>query len=141
MTFKTSVTKLKTINRSWHLVDLKDEVLGRAAVKIATLLQGKNKPYFTPSLDCGDFVVAINAKNIKLTGNKAAQKEYFSHSGYPKGAKVTPFAKRLATDPRKIIETAVSGMLPKNKLRVPRLRRLKVFAGGEHIYQDKFKSS
>ncbi|MBI2009809.1 MAG: 50S ribosomal protein L13, partial [Candidatus Chisholmbacteria bacterium] len=119
MPFKTTVTKLKTINRSWHLVDLKDQILGRAAVNIATLLQGKNKPYFTPHLDCGDYVVAINAQDIKLTGNKALKKEYFSHSGYPKGAKVVPFRKRLEKNPQKIIATAVSGMLPKNKLRSP----------------------
>lgn len=138
MNTKTFSPTPKDITRQWHLIDLKDQPLGRIAVRIATLLQGKQKTYFTAHLDCGDYVVAINAKLIKLTGRKMLKKTYFRHSGYPGGARITPVAEVLDKHPHKVIETAVEGMLPKNKLRTPRIRRLKVFAGPEHKYQDKF---
>lgn len=138
-TQKTYFPKPKDISRHWHLVDLEDKVLGRIATEIATTLQGKNKPYYAPHLDCGDYVVAINAKAIKVTGRKSSDKMYFRHSGFPGGARQTSFNKQLDKNPRKIIELAVNGMLPKNKLRTPRLRRLKVFADNKHTYQDKFK--
>ncbi len=134
----TSSTKPNMIKHNWHLIDLNGQILGRIAVNIAILLQGKNKPYFVSHLDCGDYVVAVNAKAIKLTGRKLVQKSYFRHSGFPGGARVTPISEVLAKNPAKVIETAVTGMLPKNKLRQPRLNRLKVFAGAEHPYQDKF---
>lgn len=134
----TFSTKPKDIKHNWQVVDLKNQPLGRAAVKIATLLLGKNKPYYVTHLDCGDYVVAINASDIKLTGRKAMHKTYFRHSGYPGGARMTKVAEVLAKNPAKVIETAVLGMLPKNKLRQPRLKRLKIFAGSDHKYQDKF---
>jgi large subunit ribosomal protein L13 len=139
MTQKTHSLKAKDIHRHWHLIDLKGKILGRAASQIALKLQGKHKPYFTPHLDCGDYVVAINAQDIKVTGRKAKQKTYFRHSGYPGGAKHIPFERMMNQDPRQVIKLAVTGMLPKNKLRQPRLKRLKIFADNNHPYKDKIK--
>jgi len=136
---KTKVTKKSEIKRTWHLVDAANEVLGRLANKIATFLIGKNKPYFTSNLDCGDYVVVINAERIKVTGKKSAQKKYYRHSGYPGGFRATTFSEQMAKDPRKIIAHAVSGMLPKNKLRDERLRRLKIFVGNKHPFASNIK--
>lgn len=136
---KTTVTKAKHITRAWHLVNLKGQILGRVATNIAQKLIGKSKPNFSPHLDNGDYVVAVNAADIKVTGKKLDQKIYFRHSGYPGGAKQRTLKQQLDRDPKKVIELAVSGMLPKNKLRQPRLRRLKVFTGSEHSYADKFR--
>ena len=136
----TKTTKAKEIKREWHLIDAKDKVLGRLATKIAQLLMGKNKPYFTHHLDCGDYVVVINAKEVKVTGKKEKQKIYYHHSGYPGGLKETPLWMLREKHPERIIINAVSGMLPKNKLRAGRLTRLKVQPGGEHPYKDKFKT-
>lgn len=136
---KTYSPKAKEIKRTWHLVDLKDQILGRTATQIATLLIGKGKPYFTSHLDCGDYVVAINAAQVKVTGRKKNQKLYYRHSGYPGGFKEIPFQKQLLKDPAKIITHAVAGMLPKNKLREKRLTRLRVYSDAKHPYQDKFK--
>jgi large subunit ribosomal protein L13 len=119
-------------HRRWILIDAKDAVLGRLATKAANLLRGKTKRYFTPSVDCGDFVVVTNAKHIKLTGNKENQKFYFKHSGYPKGAKVIPFKQQMEKDPRKVISMAVKRMLPETLLRQHQMRRLKVYAGDTH---------
>ena len=138
---KTYTPKIKDIIRSWHLVDLSGQVLGRAASKIAQILQGKHKVYYAPHLDCGDFVVAVNSDKIKVTGKKLKEKTYFRHSGYPGGLKAVTLEQQMAKDSRKIIEWAVKNMLPKNKLRQPRLRRLKVFAGDNHPYKDKFKQA
>jgi large subunit ribosomal protein L13 len=138
---KTYATKQSDIKRSWHLIDAKDQVLGRLATRIAILLQGKNKPYFTAHLDCGDYVVVINSDQVALTGRKADQKIYYRHSGYPGGLKSVSFKQQLAKDSRKIIESAVKNMLPKNKLRRQRQRRLKIFKTADHIYQDKFQSA
>jgi len=135
---KTYVTKLAEITREWRVIDVKDKILGRVAVEIANKLMGKHKPVFTPQLDCGDYVVAVNAAGIKVSGRKVTQKVYFRHSGYPGGERARTFAEQLKLDPRKILEEAVRGMLPKNKLRDRRMRRLKVFAGEEHKYHDKF---
>ena len=136
---KTYSTKSKDIKRSWHLIDAKDQVLGRLATKIATLLQGKSKPYFVSHLDCGDYVVVINSNQVKVTGKKAQNKIYYHHSNYPSGLKSITFENLLKKDSRKIITLAVKNMLPKNKLRALRLPRLKVFKDDQHIYQDKFK--
>jgi len=137
---KTSVTTPQDIKRHWHLIDLKNKVLGRQATQIASLLQGKNKPYYTPHLDCGDYIVIINAKDVAVTGNKLTQKTYFKHSGYPGGVSQTPLNKLLKKDPSKVIRIAVAGMIPKNKLREPRLKRLKIFADSNHTFKDKFKN-
>ena len=140
MNNKTYSPKIKHIKRRWHLIDLKGKILGRISTQIATLLQGKTKTYYAPHLDCGDYVVAINADEVKVTGRKQKQKIYFRHSGFPGGVTETPLEKMIQKDSRKVIEFAISGMLPKNKLRTPRLRRLKVFTGNAHDYKDKFKS-
>lgn len=136
---KTSVTKPKHIVRSWHLIDAKNKILGRLSTDIAAKLMGKNKPYFSPNLDCGDYVVVINAQDIKVTGNKLNRKTYHRHSGYPGGLKQERLQNLLARSPLKVIEHSVRGMLPKNKLASKRLNRLKVFSDASHPYQDKFK--
>lgn len=136
---KTYVTKLSDIKREWHLVDLAGKTLGRQATYLATLLMGKHKPYFTPQLDCGDYVVVVNADKLRLTGKKEQQKQYYRHSGYPGGFRTISFREQMSKDSKKVVEAAVGGMLPKNKLRQRRLRRLKVFSGDQHLYADKFK--
>ena len=136
---KTKSTKKSEIKRNWHLFDAKDKILGRMSSQIAMLLMGKGKPYFVPHLDCGDYVVVTNAAQVKVTGKKQEQKKYYRHSGYPGGFKELIFNQQMAKDPRKIISHAVSGMLPKNKLRDKRLARLKIFIDENHPYKDKFK--
>src|SRR3989338_9205739 len=135
----TRVTTQKEIQRAWHLVDAKGAILGRLATGIATKLIGKHKVYFAPNLDCGDYVVVVNSDAVAVTGRKLMQKIYHRHSNYPGGHKEITLAEQLKKDSRRVIELAVSRMLPKNKLREPRLNRLKVFPGSEHIYKDKFK--
>ncbi len=137
---KTKSTKASEIKREWHLIDAKDQILGRLAVEIASLLMGKEKLYFVPHLDCGDYVVVINASEVQVTGEKKKKKVYYRHSGYPGGFKEITFQQQMAKDPTKVIRLAVSGMLPQNKLRDRRLARLKIFAGEKHDYQDKFKN-
>jgi len=137
---KTTVTKLDEIRRDWHLIDLKDQVLGRSATQIAEKLMGKFKPNYTPNLDGGDYVVAINAEGVELTRGKENKKIYRHHTGHPGGFREIPYAKVKSDDPAKVIEKAVYGMLPKNKLRDKRLRRLKVFNGSDHPYEDKLAS-
>ncbi|MBI4669947.1 MAG: 50S ribosomal protein L13 [Elusimicrobia bacterium] len=118
--------------RAWHHIDAKDKVLGRMATKAAVLLMGKHKPVWCPHLDCGDFVVVTNAQKVKLTGKKMDQKFYFSHSGYPDGAKLTSVKKLYAERPERIIELAVRRMLPKTKLGRKMLTRLKIYRAGDH---------
>ena len=136
---KTKATKASEIKRIWHLIDAQNQILGRLASQIALLLMGKNKPNFVNYLDGGDYVVVINAAQIKVTGRKAAQKLYRRHSGYPGGFKEISFEKQMEKDPRFVIRHAVAGMLPKNKLRDKRLARLKIFIDEKHPYDDKFK--
>ena len=136
----TTSTKAMEIKRSWHAVDVKGKVLGRVATEIAHLLMGKAKPYFVRNLDCGDYVVVVNAKEIKVTGNKEEQKNYYRHSGYPGGFRQETLKELRERKPEEIITRAVKGMLPNNKLRDKMLRRLFVFAGEDHKYADKFKS-
>jgi large subunit ribosomal protein L13 len=137
---KTKAPKPAEIKRQWHLVDVNGQVLGRIATQIAEKLIGKDKTNYAANIDCGDYVVVINAENIKVTGRKENQKMYYSHSNYPGGFKALTFKQVMDKDPRKIIEHAVKNMLPKNKLQSPRLKRLKIFADANHIYQDKFKN-
>ena len=137
----TKSTKIKQIKREWHLIDAQDKILGRLATEIAQLLIGKTKPYFVYHLDCGDFIVVINAKKVKVTGKKEDQKIYQRYSGYPGGLKEEPLSKLRERRPEEIIRRAVSGMLPKNKLRKQRLKRLYVFAGPDHQYGKKFQVS
>lgn len=140
LTQSTQSTKSSQIKREWHLIDVKGEILGRAATKIALLLMGKSKPYFVRNLDCGDFVVVINSKEIEVTGKKEEKKAYRRHSGYPGGFKSETLRELRVRRPEEIIVHAVKGMLPDNKLKDRMLTRLFVFAGEEHKYEDKFKS-
>ena len=134
----TKPTKTSDIKRDWVLVDVKDQILGRQAVAIAHKLMGKGKSYFANNLDCGDYVVVINAKDVKTTGKKELLKKYTNYSGYPGGLRTRTLKEVRAQDPTEVITHAVSGMLPKNKLRASMLKRLYVFSENEHKYQDKF---
>nr|MDP9129403.1 50S ribosomal protein L13 [Candidatus Binatota bacterium] len=125
---KTYSAKPTDVTRQWYLVDASEAPLGRVATKVATLLTGKGKPQFTKHIDCGDFVVVINAKNIVATGDKLEKKVYYRHSNYPGGLKSATLAEKLEKDPTFAITHAVRGMLPINRLRDGRLLRLKVYA-------------
>lgn len=131
---KTTTLTPKTVTRKWHLIDLDGQVLGRTAVQIARLLTGKNKVLSGDHLDNGDFVVAINAKNFIVTGKKLTDKMYYSHSGFAGGFKEISLEKLKEKDPKKVIEKAVKGMLPKDKHQQTRLRRLKLFVDDKHPY-------
>lgn len=133
----TQPTKAQEINRVWHHIDLKDQTLGRAATKIAELLMGKNKSYFVRNMDCGDYVVVTNAKDFVTTGNKEKQKTYTNYSGFPGGLRKETLGKLRQRKPEEVIRHAVSGMLPKNKLRDQALKRLHVFADENHPYEEK----
>lgn len=132
MEYKTQWTKKEDIERKWYVVDVKDQILGRAATQIASLLIGKNKPEIVPNVDCGDFVIVLNSDEIKLTRGKEKKKMYRRHTSYPGGLKEIRFDEQLKKDSTKIIDTAVKNMLPKNKLRDGRMSRLFVYKGGEH---------
>lgn len=129
---KTYSTKASDIKREWRVIDASDKVLGRLATQVASLLMGKHKPIFSPNLDTGDFVVVINAEKIRVTGNKAKQKVYYRHSGYPGGLKGISLEKLMQTNPARVIEYAVKGMLPHNRLGAKMFRKLKVYAGDTH---------
>lgn len=133
--------KAKEIKRNWHLIDAKGKILGRMASEMITILMGKNKVNYVPHLDMGDYVVVINADKVEVSGRKEKQKKYFSHSGYPGGFKEVDYTKLKKEQPAKIIELAVKRMLPTNRLRNKRMRRLKVFAGDKHPYEDKFSKN
>ncbi|MDR1401249.1 MAG: 50S ribosomal protein L13 [Endomicrobium sp.] len=132
MNKNTYLPKQSMIKRKWHLVDANGKVLGRLAVEIAEILRGKDKVFYTNHIDCGDFVVVTNASKIVLTGKKLDQKTYFAYSGYPGGAKSTPYSVLMVNKPEKALIAAVKGMLPKNKLANKQITRLKVFKSGEH---------
>ena len=135
MKMKTYTVKAGEIERRWYVVDAKDQVLGRMASSIAPILRGKHKPTYSPHLDVGDFVIVVNAKDVRLTGKKASQKTYFRHSGYMGGERHIPFRRMLERHPDRIIKLAVKGMLPKNTLGRAMLRKLKVYAGPEHPHE------
>ncbi|KAI8340615.1 50S ribosomal protein L13 [Chlamydoabsidia padenii] len=121
--------------RVWHVVDARQRVLGRLATNVATTLMGKHKPIYDPASDCGDYVVVVNAKEVMVTGKKAEQKLYRHHTGHPGGLKEINFANLMEKDATESIRKAVSGMLPKNRLRDVRLNRLMIFEGAEHPYE------
>ncbi|MGH2521496.1 MAG: 50S ribosomal protein L13 [Anaerolineales bacterium] len=129
---KTYVTKASDIQREWLVVDANGQNLGRLATRIATILLGKHKPLFTPSLDTGDFVIVVNAEKVTVTGNKLLEKVYTRYSGYPGGLRVTTLRDQLAKHPDRVITHAVWGMLPHNKLGKAMLKKLKVYAGPDH---------
>jgi len=132
---KTMTPKKKDIERKWYLVDAKGKTLGRMAAKIAAILRGKNKTYFVPHMDCGDFVVVINAKDVHVTGLKKEQKLYITHSGYMGHLKEIQLKQMLEDKPEFVIIQAVAGMIPHNKLRKEVLMKLKVYAGPEHKHE------
>lgn len=136
----TKPVKERDLKRDWHLVDAKEKVLGRLAPGIASYLQGKHKRNYVSYLDCGDHVVVVNAKDVTLTGRKEKSKVYTRYSGYPGGLKTVSVSAMRSKNPAKIIEQAVSGMLPKNKYRSDRLRRLHVYKDEEHEFKNKFVS-
>lgn len=135
----TSMVKTADIKRAWHLLDCQGQTLGRLSTKIATLLTGKGKVDYTPHMDMGDFVVVINAGDIKLTGNKLLAKQYSRHSGHPGGFSQETAGDLMNRDPRKVIEHAVEGMLAKNKLQSSRMSRLKVYKSDVHPHSAQFK--
>lgn len=137
---KTFQPKPEDIKRTWHLMDAKGEILGRISTKIATLLMGKQKASYSRQADSGDFVVVLNAEKIEVTGKKAQQKVYQSHSGYPGGFKEVKYEKMILTHPERVLEHAVSGMLPDNKLKAQRMKRLNVVVGSKNPFEGKFKT-
>ncbi len=132
---RTFMAKAQEIERKWFVLDAANKPLGRVATEAARLLRGKHKPIFTPNVDTGDFVIIINAGQAILTGNKINQKVMYKHSGYPGGLKETPYFRLMAEKPERALEAAVRGMLPKNRLGRKMIKKLKVFAGAEHIHQ------
>ena len=129
---KTYSAKPSEVSRRWILIDAADAPLGRISTTIATYLTGKNKPMYTPHIDCGDYVVVINASKLVVTGNKLTDKKYYRYSGFPGGMREMTLEQKIEKDPTDVITLAVKGMLPKNKLVDGRLARLRVFAGEEH---------
>lgn len=128
----TKFVKSEDADKKWYLVDAKDQVLGRLASQIAKIIRGKNKPTFTPNMDTGDFVVVINADKVKLTGKRPELKQYIRHSGYPGGQKITSVREVKQSKPEFLVENAVKGMLPKNRLGRKLIKKLKVYTGESH---------
>jgi large subunit ribosomal protein L13 len=132
---RTFTEKTEGIEREWYVVDAEGQTLGRLASRIAPILKGKHKPTYTPHLDCGDFVIIVNAEKVRVTGRKLDQKYYHHHSGYPGGLKSTSLRDQLGRYPERVLEAAVRGMLPKNKLGRRMIKKLKVYAGDTHPHQ------
>jgi len=135
LSYKTISANKNTVNKEWVLIDAENEVLGRLASVSAMFLRGKYKTNFTPHVDCGDNVIIINADKIKLTGDKFTDKEYVRHSGYPGGQKITTPRELIVKKPTAVVEKAIKGMLPKNRLGADLFRNLHVYAGSEHPHQ------
>jgi large subunit ribosomal protein L13 len=132
---RTFTQKQAEIERDWYVVDAAGETLGRLASKIAPILKGKHKPSYTPHLDCGDFVVIVNAEKVRVTGRKLDQKFYHRHSGYPGGLTSISLKDQLDKHPERVLEAAIRGMLPKNRLGRRMIKKLKVYAGSAHPHQ------
>lgn len=135
----TNAVSAKSIQRSWHLIDAKNQTLGRLAGNIAKILMGKNKVNYVPYLDMGDFVVVTNASGLKVTGRKADQKKYYYHSGYPGGLRTETYSNMMAGKPQEVLKHAIKGMLPNNKLRSKMLKKLYVYADTNHPYKKQLK--
>ncbi len=135
LSYKTVSANKTTVQKEWYIVDAKDEVLGRLASVVAMVLRGKHKPSFTPHVDGGDYVIVINAEQIKLTGNKMTEKQYVRHSGYPGGQRMQTPEDLLSKKPTAVFEKAVKGMLPKSRLGSELFRNLHVFAGEKHPHE------
>lgn len=132
LSYKTISASAGTVTKQWVLIDANGEILGRLASQVAKILRGKNKPCFTPHADCGDYVIVINADKVKLTGEKMTEKVYTRHTGYPGGQRFETPAGFMKRKPTAVVEMAVKGMLPKNRLGAALLKNLKVYAGAEH---------
>ncbi|HRS54160.1 MAG TPA: 50S ribosomal protein L13 [Bacteroidales bacterium] len=132
LSYKTVCANKETVKKDWILIDAEGQILGRLASRVASILRGKNKPYFTPHVDCGDNVIIINASKVVLTGNKLIAKKYVRYTGYPGGQRFSTPREILNKKPEKIIEKAVKGMLPKNRLGAALFRNLHVYVGAEH---------
>jgi large subunit ribosomal protein L13 len=135
LSYKTRSANKATVKKEWYVVDATNEVLGRLSSKVAKILRGKNKPDFTPHVDCGDNVIIINAEKIRLTGSKMSDKEYIRYTGYPGGQRVELAEDILKKDPTRLIEKAVKGMLPKNKLADAVIKNLHVYSGANHPHE------
>ena len=135
LSYKTISANKETVQKEWFIVDAKDEVLGRLASKVAKILRGKHKPSFTPHVDCGDNVIIINAEKIKLTGKKMTDKRYFRHTGYPGGQRIESPEDLLRRKPQAVVEKAVTGMLPKNRLGSKIFNNLFVYVGEQHPHE------
>jgi large subunit ribosomal protein L13 len=137
---KTYSTKISDIKRQQHVIDASDKILGRLATQVARLLMGKHKTIFSRNLDTGDFVVVINADKIKISGNKAKQKTYYRHSGYPGGLQSVKLEEMMQNNPTRVIEHAVKGMLPHNRLGAKLIKKLKVYASDSHSHPSQTKA-
>ncbi len=136
---KTYSLKVSEIKREWQVIDATDQVLGRLATRVARLLMGKHKPIFSPNLDVGDYVVVINADKVRVTGGKAKQKVYYRHSGYPGGLKAISYDKLMQTNPTRVIEYAVKGMLPHTRLGAKMMKKLRVYVGDTYPHLSQAK--
>jgi large subunit ribosomal protein L13 len=132
---KTYSTRAKDVERRWHVIDASGQTLGKLSTQVAKLLMGKHKPSFAPNIDTGDFVIVLNATKVRVTGKKPQQKTYYHHSGYPGGIKAETYEELIATHPTRVIEHAVKGMLPHNRLGRAMFKKLKVYAGDSHPHQ------
>jgi len=132
---KTYTARAEDIEQEWFLVNAEGKTLGRLASEIAQVLRGKHKPIYTPHLDCGDFVIVVNAEKVQVTGRKLDQKMYYRHTGYPGGIKSISLRNQLQKHPERVLEAAVRGMLPKNRLGRKMFKKLKVYAGNSHPHQ------
>jgi large subunit ribosomal protein L13 len=132
---RTISAREQDIQRNWYVVDAQGQTLGRLATRVATILRGKHKPIFTPHVDCGDYVIIINAEKIHTTGQKLTQKKYYRHSGYPGGLREITLKDQLQKFPNRVLESAVRGMLPKNRLGRKMFHKLKVYAGPNHPHE------
>lgn len=131
----TYMAKKETVERGWYVIDAAGKPLGKTAVAAANILRGKHRPEFTPNVDCGEFVIIVNASKAVLTGNKLTQKKYYHHSGYIGGLKEISYSKIMAEKPEFAMRQAVKGMLPKNSIGATAINRLKIYAGAEHMQQ------
>jgi len=138
---KTYSTKASDIKPEWHVIDASGEVLGKLATQVASLLMGKHKPIFSRNLDTGDFVIVINADKVRVTGSKAKQKVYYRHSGYPGGLKSISLEKMMVPNPAQVVEHAVKGMLPHNRLAAKMMKKLRVYVGDTHPHLAQVKAS
>lgn len=133
--YKTISANNKTVRKNWHVIDAENQVVGRLCSKIAHVLRGKHKPYYTPHVDCGDFVIVLNADKVRFTGNKTTEKQYIRYTGYPGGQRFATPKHVLETHPERVIEHAVRGMLPKNRLGRQMFKKMFIYTGTDHPHQ------